>query len=767
MVGPSSTPQLPGYRDLAPLGRGGYSEVYRAYQDQFDRWVAVKVLTFALQDDRSQRRFLRECRVAGRLSAHPNIVTVYDAGLSPDGRPYISMELFDHGSIADRLRRGGPFDIADVLRIAVGLAGALETAHRAGVVHRDVKPANVLLAAYGQPALTDFGLSILAERQEVSIGVDALTPYHAPPEVLERTSVTATSDVYSLASTTYAMLAGRAPHQRGDDNDSMASLLLRILQVDVPPVPRPDVPDSLDTTLRRALARDAHTRTRTALDFAMGVQQVQAEMGLDVTQPIVMDAPQGADALPPPRALDPSPTAITQPGSPSPGAPWEPTVSYGTAVPGDATVDRPTFAARFPDPGPPPGAPGAAGASGAPPEAGPGSGYWPAAGSPGAGDPYAAGAGRAAGDGTDGPYPGGGAPGAGGAPGDPDPYAGGAQGPGSAPGGPTHPAAAAAHGPGASPGHPYVGAAHGLGGAPEAPYASSTPGPAAHPGGTPGADHPYSGGPGPGAGDPYPGNAAQFGAAPGAGDPYAGGAYGPGPAAPGANGLGAAPPPGTPWAPSGGRPYGDDPSPGRSAPPGTPGPPPTTSVFAPPGGLHGLDGIDGEETVHRSVLRQMPTQDPEPERRSRKWLYVAVGTILVLGAGGGALVLMGGDEEDDPPSTTTTTVDLEVPANLTANESPAGVQLTWEGDPAGEYYTLILSEAEPPRFLPASGSEMLIPAEGLQPDVGYCFAVASLESLDQANAEQSANAFSTPACIRGASEDTVQTGGEAGGQPVG
>jgi hypothetical protein len=665
MVGPSSTPQLPGYRDLAPLGRGGYSEVYRAYQDQFDRWVAVKVLTFALQDDRSQRRFLRECRVAGRLSAHPNIVTVYDAGLSPDGRPYISMELFDHGSIADRLRRGGPFDIADVLRIAVGLAGALETAHRAGVVHRDVKPANVLLAAYGQPALTDFGLSILAERQEVSIGVDALTPYHAPPEVLERTSVTATSDVYSLASTTYAMLAGRAPHQRGDDNDSMASLLLRILQVDVPPVPRPDVPDSLDTTLRRALARDAHTRTRSALDFAMGVQQVQAEMGLDVTQPIVMDAPQGADALPPPRALDPSPTAITQPGSPSPGAPWEPTVSYGAAVPGDATIDRPTFAARFPDPGPSPGAPGAGGAPGAPPEAGPGSGYWPAAG-----------AGAAA-------------------------------------------------------------------------------------GGMAGAGDPYAG--------PAQGHAAQFGGAHGASDPYAGGPHGytPGPAAPGANGLGAAPPPGTPGDPSGGRPYRDDPSPGRSAPPGTPstpGPPPTASVFAPSGGL---DGIDAEETVHRSVLRQMPTQDPEPERTSRKWLYITAGVILVLGAGGGALLLTGGDDEDDPPSTTTTTVDLQVPANLTANESPAGVQLTWEGDPAGEYYTLILSEVEPPRFLPASGSEMLIPAEGLQPDVGYCFAVASLESLDQANAEQSANAFSTPACIRGASEDTVQTGGEAGGQPVG
>ena len=105
MDGTLPAPQIPGFRDLTPLGRGGFSMVYRGYQERFDRWVAVKVLTFALTDDRSQRRFLRECQVAGRLSAHPNIVTVYDAGLAPDGRPYISMELFDQGSIGDRLAR--------------------------------------------------------------------------------------------------------------------------------------------------------------------------------------------------------------------------------------------------------------------------------------------------------------------------------------------------------------------------------------------------------------------------------------------------------------------------------------------------------------------------------------------------------------------------------------------------------------------------------------------------------------------------------------
>jgi serine/threonine-protein kinase PknK len=535
----TSTPQLPGYRDLTPLGRGGYSEVYRAYQDQFDRWVAVKVLTFALVDDRAQRRFLRDCRVAGRLSAHPNIVTVYDAGLSPDGRPYISMELFDRGSISDRLRGGGPFELTDVLRIAVSLAGALETAHRAGVVHRDVKPANVLLASYGQPALTDFGLSILAEH-EVSVGIDALMPYHAPPEVLERTTVTPTSDVYALASTTYAMLAGRAPHQRDDGQDSMASLLLRILQVDIPPAGRADVPQSLDAALRAALTRDAHARTPTALDFAQAIQQVQAELGVEVTHPVVMDAPEGTEVSSDgslPGLLDPSPT-ITEPSdSPAP----------------DLMTDA-------------------------------------------------------------------------------------------------EPAEAGHQAPG-------------------------------------------------------------------------------------------------PWVPP---------------PPAYP----ATSV------------VDGDETVHRSVVRPMQPAPPPPAPRSRfRRGALALGLVAVVAAAaGGSYLAMrpdDGDEETGPEPTTTTTVtatstteadgptttlDLEVPIGLKVTENPAGVQLEWDGENAADYAVLVLSEAESPRVLPPQvGASQLVPATALRRDVGYCFAVALLSSLNRAPEGHTAEAFSSPECIRGASEDTVLT----------
>jgi serine/threonine protein kinase len=364
-----TVPQLPGFRYVKPLGRGGYGEVFSAYQDRFDRWVAVKVLSFTLTDERLQRQFVRECRLAGRLSAHPNIVTVYDSGIVTGGRPYITMELFADGSIADAQRVQGTFAVPDALRIGIALAGALETAHGAGVVHRDVKPANVLLATYGQPALADFGLSVVTERHEVSAGVDALTPCHAAPEVLERTVATRGSDVYSLASTLYAMLAGRAPHQSRDDSpDSIAALLLRVLQRDVPPLTRPDVPPSLRDALGRALARDPAARTPSAAAFAAELQAVQRELGQEVTEPVVMEIPGAVEAPaapepraglvippppppplpPPPPPPPPPPEAEQEPvaGTPAPPKPPDPSEGSGERPPlPSRTPNRPAAAA--------------------------------------------------------------------------------------------------------------------------------------------------------------------------------------------------------------------------------------------------------------------------------------------------------------------------------------------------------------------------------------------------------------------------------------
>jgi len=291
---------LDGYRELVPVGRGGHSEVYRGYQEKFDRWVAIKILAVALTDERSQRRFLRECQLAGRLSAHPNIVTLYDAGIAADGRPYITMELFPDGSIRDLLDNGGPLPVEDAVQIGIALAGALETAHRAGVIHRDITPANALLTPYGQPVLADFGLSVLAERHEVSIKTDGFTPYYAAPEVIERTATTPASDVYSLAATLYAVLAGHAAHEVAT-GDSLPALLLRILQTDVPPLTRPDVPATLVRTLAAAMARDPAHRTSTALAFATDLERAQAELGVTPTHPVVLDLEAaGVDVASPP-----------------------------------------------------------------------------------------------------------------------------------------------------------------------------------------------------------------------------------------------------------------------------------------------------------------------------------------------------------------------------------------------------------------------------------------------------------------------------------
>src|SRR5690242_16191445 len=118
------TEDVAGYRVLEKAGEGGFSVVYRAYQERLDRQVALKVLSISSVDDQAMRRFQRECKITGRLSGHPNVVTVLDVGTTRSDRPYIAMEYFEHGSLTDRLMREGPLPVPDVLRIGVKMAGA-------------------------------------------------------------------------------------------------------------------------------------------------------------------------------------------------------------------------------------------------------------------------------------------------------------------------------------------------------------------------------------------------------------------------------------------------------------------------------------------------------------------------------------------------------------------------------------------------------------------------------------------------------------------
>jgi serine/threonine protein kinase len=156
-VNAASLPVVPGLERPEAIGRGGFGVVYAADEPAFGRRVAVKVLTTRIGDDEARRGFERECRAMGTLSGHPHIVAVHRGGTTDKGEPYIVMEFMAGGSLADRMALTGPLAWSEVLEIGILIAGALETAHRAGILHLDVKPANVLMSRFAEPALGDFG----------------------------------------------------------------------------------------------------------------------------------------------------------------------------------------------------------------------------------------------------------------------------------------------------------------------------------------------------------------------------------------------------------------------------------------------------------------------------------------------------------------------------------------------------------------------------------------------------------------------------------
>ncbi|MET8135429.1 protein kinase [Streptomyces sp. NPDC005251] len=252
--------ELSGYEIQEVLGRGGFATVYRAHQSAVSREVALKVDSRTLTSDRDRQRFLREVTAAGRLSGHPHVVPVYDAGVLGDDRPYMVMELCPGGSLGDRLHRHGPLTVREARDIGLGIADALAAAHAAGVLHRDIKPGNIMVNRYGAAALTDFGLAATPRPdRELSVTREALTPAYAPPEAFHLAEPTTTGDVYSLAATLYALLRGRPPHHPDDGTQlSLAELIVRHTW---PYADLPGVPSAFNEVLRHALATDPASRT--------------------------------------------------------------------------------------------------------------------------------------------------------------------------------------------------------------------------------------------------------------------------------------------------------------------------------------------------------------------------------------------------------------------------------------------------------------------------------------------------------------------------
>ncbi len=279
-----------GYAITELLGRGGSSSVYRAHQEAFDRDVAIKVLEVDPRDEDVRRRFVRECSAAGRVSAHPNIVTILDSGVTQDGRPFLATELCPGGSLAQRCRSGGPMSVAEVLRIGVKLSGAAATAHAAGILHRDVKPDNVLVTAFGEPALTDFGISTVGGEAPSTTTRGSYTLHHAPPETLSGGQITAAADIYGLCSTLHHLLAGHPPF--GEETGiPLAVIVQRVMYESPPPFGRSDVPTALQEILAKGMAKDPTLRFASAEALGAALQSVQREMGEPVTEMVVLSAP--------------------------------------------------------------------------------------------------------------------------------------------------------------------------------------------------------------------------------------------------------------------------------------------------------------------------------------------------------------------------------------------------------------------------------------------------------------------------------------------
>jgi serine/threonine protein kinase len=272
-------PDIAGLSDWRPLARGGFAVVWQARQDSLGRQVAVKVDFRPLDDDKQRRRFLREAGAAGRLSGHPGIVTVHDAGILPDDRPYLVLELCPGGSLSGWLSPEKRAPVQRVRDIGVRIADALAAAHARGVIHRDVKPANILIDAYGHAGLTDFGLAAMPEPgTEPSVTMEALTPAYAPPEMFHSHPATESGDVYSLAATLYALLAGHPPRWPTDGHTPTLPELIELHAT--PAAPLTHVPPQLMEVLAAGLAPEGSERP-TAAQFRDRLAAI--DLGPDAT----------------------------------------------------------------------------------------------------------------------------------------------------------------------------------------------------------------------------------------------------------------------------------------------------------------------------------------------------------------------------------------------------------------------------------------------------------------------------------------------------
>lgn len=303
---------IPGLTDARVLGRGGFGTVFAAREAEFGRDVAVKILRERLDDESVRRAFARECQAMGALSGHPHIVTVHRGGTTAHGQPYIVMDLMSGGSLAERVERA-PLPWPEVLDVGVLLGGALETAHRRGILHLDLKPANVLVSRYGEPKLGDFGIARLPGIAETTGGVRVSPAYAAPERLAEGTS-TVRTDLYGFGATLFTLLTASSAFGR-DTPEDLLVMLARIVRDPVPDLRPRGVPDAVCRVVERLMAKAPDERFASAADAVAALQHAQRATGQPVTRAVVEGAATAAQesAAPTSLALEPPPPTASFP----------------------------------------------------------------------------------------------------------------------------------------------------------------------------------------------------------------------------------------------------------------------------------------------------------------------------------------------------------------------------------------------------------------------------------------------------------------------
>ncbi len=289
---PSTPPTIQGFEYVQLLGKGGFADVFLYQQQMPKRRVAVKVLLADAMNPSAVSDFKAEANTMAQFSTHPAIVTIYHADVAPDGRPYLVMEHCPKPNLQARYRKA-PFSVAEALRVGIQVSGAVQTAHRAGILHRDIKPANILVTEYNRPALADFGIAATTSGTEESLG---MSPPWSPPEAFSSPPVSdVTTDLWALGATVYTLLAGRSPFEVSGQKNSTADVIARIQHEPLRPIDRADVPTSLQAVFVTAMAKDPARRYSSAVDFARALQKVQIELAMSVTPFDVID--DGAEDL--------------------------------------------------------------------------------------------------------------------------------------------------------------------------------------------------------------------------------------------------------------------------------------------------------------------------------------------------------------------------------------------------------------------------------------------------------------------------------------